>query len=181
MMKKTVASEYGRWRPLTITLGNTYLHPQDRATMMNMDTPPTLLRPPSKARKSSVSSSSIGHYHFCPTVTTSTSKLFRIILSIGAVGLLLINTQNHGFYDHPINDLSLQGSSALKSQDDNDNGEEMTATMDRQLRTPKQTVAVEEAQLDFAVVGFEKTGTFLNNMHHCLLGCFSSHSLIIIF
>jgi len=149
--------------------------------MMNMNTPPTLLRPPSKARKSSVSSSSIGHYHFCPTVTTSTSKLFRIILSIGAVGLLLINTQNHGFYDHPINDLSLQGSSALKSQDDNDNGEEMTATMDRQLRTPKQTVAVEEAQLDFAVVGFEKTGTFLNNMHHCLLGCFSSHSLIIIF
>jgi hypothetical protein len=120
---------------------------------MNINTPPAL-GPPTKAKRSSGNSGSCSHNLFCAT-TTNTSKLFRIILSIGAVGLLLINTQNHG-YDHPLNNnaSSLQEISAKTSPNGDDDD-----TSDRQLRTPKPVVE-EEPQLDFAVVGFEKTGTF---------------------
>ena len=110
---------------------------------MNISTPPTL-RSPSKATPSS---------HLCPT---STSKLLRIILSIGAVGLLLIN-QNYQGYDNLDNTSSLRdGAATVTSKDDDD------ANKDRQLRKPQQTAVEEEPQLDFAVVGFEKTGASLD-------------------
>ena len=106
---------------------------------MNISPPPTL-RSPVKARS--------GSSHLCPTTT---SKLLRIILSIGAVGLLLIN-QNFQGYDDTTS--PLDGSVAVMTPsvttDENDE------IKDRQLRKPTQTV-VEEPQLDFAVVGFEKT------------------------
>ena len=84
---------------------------------------------------------------------TSTSKLLRIILSIGAVGLLLIN-QNYQVYDDldKTSTLDLNGSVAIKTPSSNSDD-----TKDRQLRKPKKAVA-EEQQLDFAVIGFEKTG-----------------------
>ena len=104
---------------------------------MNISPPPAL-RSPVKARS--------GSSHLCPT----TSKLLRIILSIGAVGLLLINQNFQGYDDTT---LPLDGSVAITTPsvttDEND-------VKDRQLRKPTQTV-VEEPQLDFAVVGFEKT------------------------
>ena len=111
---------------------------------MNISTPPTL-RSPSKATPSS---------HLCPT---STSKLLRIILSIGAVGLLLIN-QNYQGYDNLDNNTSSlrDGAATVTSKDDDD------ANKDRQLRKPQQTAVEEEPQLDFAVVGFEKTGASLD-------------------
>ena len=104
---------------------------------MNISPPPTL-RSPVKASRS-------GSSHLCPTTT---SKLLRIILSIGAVGLLLIN-QNFQGYDDTTSPLdgSLTTPSVTTNQYD---------VKDRQLRKPTQTVE-EEPQLDFAVVGFEKT------------------------
>lgn len=115
---------------------------------MNISTPPTL-RSPSKATPSS---------HLCPT---STSKLLRIILSIGAVGLLLIN-QNYQGYDNLDNTSSLRDQPAVTSKDDDD------ANKDRQLRKPQQTAVEEEPQLDFAVVGFEKTGASLDAHIMCV-------------
>lgn len=107
---------------------------------MNISTPPSL-RSPVKARSDSS--------HLCPT---STSKLFRIILSIGAVAFLLINQNYRVVYDDLDNTSTLDGSAAIKIPSSNSDD-----TKDRQLRKPKQAVA-EEPQLDFAVVGFEKTG-----------------------
>ena len=104
---------------------------------MNISSPPTL-RSPVKAGRS-------GSSYLCPT----TSKLLRIILSIGAVGLLLIN-QNFQGYDDTTS--PLDGSVAVTTPSVTDDD----VIKDRQLRKPTQTV-VEEPQLDFAVVGFEKT------------------------
>lgn len=106
---------------------------------MNISPPPTLS--PVKARS--------GSSHLCPTTT---SKLLRIILSIGAVGLLLIN-QNFQGYDDTTS--PLDGSVAVMTPSAITDGDE-NEIKDRQLRKPTQTV-VEEPQLDFAVVGFEKT------------------------
>ena len=128
---------------------------------MNINTPPTL-RYPNKASRASGSSSSSRHRFFC---LTNTSKLLRLILSIGAVGLLLINNhQNYNGYDDNLsnnnnNNVSppLQASSAGTVMTITTPGDDTTKE-DRQLHTAKVTV-VEEPHLDFAVVGFEKTGT----------------------
>ena len=107
---------------------------------MNISPPPTL-RSPVKASRS-------GSSHLCPTTT---SKLLRIILSIGAVGLLLIN-QNFQGYDDTTSPLDGSVAATTLSAATTDENERK----DRQLRKPTQTI-VEEPQLDFAVVGFEKT------------------------
>ena len=107
---------------------------------MNISPPPTL-RSPVKARS--------GSSHLCPTTT---SKLLRIILSIGAVGLLLINQNFQGYDNHEM--APLDGSVAVTTPSVTTTDE--NEIKDRQLRKPTQTV-VEEPQLDFAVVGFEKT------------------------
>lgn len=63
--------------------------------------------------------------------------------------------QNFQGYDNLDNTSTLDGSAAVTaSKDDED-------TKDRQLRKPRLTVA-EEPELDFAVVGFEKTGASLD-------------------
>ena len=118
---------------------------------MNINTPPTL-RYPNKASRASGSSSSSRHRFFC---LTNTSKLLRLILSIGAVGLLLINNhQNYNGYDDNLSNNNNNNVSPLTITTPGDD----TTKEDRQLHTAKVTV-VEEPHLDFAVVGFEKTGT----------------------
>ena len=114
--------------------------------------PPPTLRSPVKARSGS-------SHHCCPT---NTSKLLRIFLSIGAVGLLLIN-QNFQGYDNLDNTSTLDGSAAVTASSSKGDGDD---TKDRQLRKPKQAVR-EEPELDFAVVGFEKTGTSLDVHFMC--------------
>jgi len=69
--------------------------------------------------------------------------------------LLLIN-QNYRGYDNLDNTSSLRdGAATVTSKDDDD-------AKDRQLRKPQQTAVEEEPQLDFAVIGFEKTGASLD-------------------
>ena len=70
--------------------------------------------------------------------------------------MLLIN-QNYQGYDNLDNTSSLRdGAATVTSKDDDD------ANKDLQLRKPQQTAVEEEPQLDFAVVGFEKTGASLD-------------------
>ena len=114
---------------------------------MNISPPSTLRSSPVKVRS--------GSSHLC--CPTNTSKLLRIIISIGAVGLLLIN-QNFQGYDNLDNTSTLDGSTAVTESSSKGDGDD---TKDRQLRKPKQAVR-EEPELDFAVVGFEKTGTSLD-------------------
>lgn len=64
-------------------------------------------------------------------------------------------------YDDLDNNTStLDGSVAIKSPSTNSDD-----TNDRQLRKQKQIIA-EVPQLDFAVVGFEKTGASVGCSHH---------------
>ncbi len=66
-------------------------------------------------------------------------------------------------YDDLGNTSTLDGSAANKSPTDSDDSK------DRQLRKPKQSV-VEASQLDFAVVGFEKTGASVDVHIMCHVG-----------
>lgn len=82
-------------------------------------------------------------------------------------------------YDDLENTSTLDGSAAMKSPTDSDD------TNDRQLRKPTQAV-VEAPQLDFAVVGFEKTGASVECSHHdvsfrksCVFNASSHHNNIL--